>query len=136
MRTSCFAPRLHMPRRLVAPPSSLPPQRKLEQAAECYEQALKMKLEVLGTGHRFAGARRAAGAGRCSGARPGARSGEPEHAAGLCCLAQAGPSAHIEAIVLTAYHLLRACCAPQRAAIPPSAPAPPHSAHALASLGF
>lgn len=35
------------------PSSALPAlQRKLEQAAECYEQALKMKLEVLGTGHR------------------------------------------------------------------------------------
>lgn len=30
-------------------------QRRLEQAAECYEQALKMKLEVLGTGHRCGG---------------------------------------------------------------------------------
>ena len=29
--------------------------RQLEQAAECYEQALRMKLEVLGTGHRWGG---------------------------------------------------------------------------------
>lgn len=29
--------------------------RQLEQAAECYEQALRLKLEVLGTGHRCGG---------------------------------------------------------------------------------
>lgn len=30
-------------------------QRRLEEAADAYEQALRMKLEVLGTGHRCAG---------------------------------------------------------------------------------
>ena len=29
--------------------------RQLAQAGECYEQALRMKLEVLGTGHRWVG---------------------------------------------------------------------------------
>lgn len=49
--SSPFQCRLPMHRGSVC---SLCAQRKLEQAAECYEQALKMKLEVLGTGHRCA----------------------------------------------------------------------------------
>lgn len=45
-------------------------QRKLEQAAECYEQALKMKLEVLGTGHRCAWAAAAAAASAAAPVTP------------------------------------------------------------------
>lgn len=44
--------------------------RQLAQAADCYEQALKMKLEVLGTGHRCAPAAHCAGPACCAGPSP------------------------------------------------------------------